>query len=274
MTKLRNLVIGDPFVMGVILLNTVAMFVQGFADDSHTVGLIAMWVDVGCVAFFIIEAILKVGAWGWRDYWVSGWNRLDLLVVVLSLPVLATPWLSQTPFEAVLLLRLGRLFRMFRLMRFIPDRDHLAQGIVRSLKASVGLLVALALVNVVLALGANMLFGEISPDHFGNPVRALYSMFKIFTIEGWYEVPDQMAAGVGGTMASLIRGYFVVAVLVGGILGVSLANAVFVDQMMLDNTDALEADVAAMRDQIRDLVHEVRGLRADLKHEPDGGSES
>ena len=48
------------------------------------------------------------------------------------------------------------------------------------------------------------------------------------------------------------------AVLIGGILGLSLANAVFVDEMMMDNTEVLERKVDTLTD-------EVRRLRDDLK---------
>jgi len=54
------------------------------------------------------------------------------------------------------------------------------------------------------------------------------------------------------------RVFFVIAVLVGGILGLSLANAVFVDEMMMDNTDVLERKVDL-------LTEELRALRDDLR---------
>jgi voltage-gated sodium channel len=53
------------------------------------------------------------------------------------------------------------------------------------------------------------------------------------------------------------RAFFVAAVLIGGILGLSLANAVFVDEMMMDNTEILEHKVNA-------LAEEVHRLRDDL----------
>ena len=58
-------------------------------------------------------------------------------------------------------------------------------------------------------------------------------------------------------MVAGARIFFVVAVLIGGILGLSLANAVFVDEMMMDNTVILERKVDA-------LTEEVRRLREDL----------
>ena len=50
----------------------------------------------------------------------------------------------------------------------------------------------------------------------------------------------------------LVRGYFVLAVLVGGILGLSLTNAVFVDEMTADNNDRLEQMVSDLREELAD----------------------
>ena len=58
-------------------------------------------------------------------------------------------------------------------------------------------------------------------------------------------------------MVTGTRIFFVVAVLIGGILGLSLANAVFVDEMMMDNTESLERKMDA-------LTEEVARLRRDL----------
>ena len=59
-------------------------------------------------------------------------------------------------------------------------------------------------------------------------------------------------------MATFARVYFVLAVSIGGLLGISLANAVFVDEMTLDNNDELEA-------KIDKLVAQVASLEAELK---------
>lgn len=58
------------------------------------------------------------------------------------------------------------------------------------------------------------------------------------------------------------RIFFVVAVLVGGILGLSLANAVFVDEMMMDNTENLERKVDALTEEVRRLREDVVRTRS------------
>lgn len=262
MKKLRDFLINEKTVVAAIVVNTVALFFMA-STDKHTITReIFFWIDYVCVIYFVVEAALKVGCVGCREYWKSSWNKFDFIVVVLSLPVLIEPLgiFETGAFAVLLVLRVGRLFRLFRALRFIPNRDHLIVGIQRALKASVGVFIALAIVNIVFAIGASMLFSDIAPDYFGNPAISIYSTFRVFTIEGWYEIPDAISAGAGDpTVGVLARLFFVVTVLVGGIIGLSLANAVFVDEMTMDNTEKLEDKVDALLEEVRSLRKELRG---------------
>jgi voltage-gated sodium channel len=194
--------------------------------------------------------------------------------VVLSLPALLGPFLHVSQFAFVLILRLGRLFRLFRVLRFIPNLDHLVLGVRRALRASIGVFLALLLINLILAVMATLLFRDLDPEHFGNPVVAGYSIFQVFTVEGWNEIANGLEeraiiehpAGAR-LLVTGTRIFFVVAVLIGGILGLSLANAVFVDEMMMDNTESLERKVDA-------LIEEVGRLRDDLGRGPTRADEN
>ena len=61
-------------------------------------------------------------------------------------------------------------------------------------------------------------------------------------------------------MIGLVRGYFIISVLTGGILGLSLANAIFVDEMTVDNTLTVEKMVS-------DLHREMNRLHAAMRQE-------
>jgi len=266
MRTLRDLLVSEKLVVGAIVVNTAALFILASTDGDGPLHRAFFIVDYACVVFFIIEALLKIGMNGFSAYWKSSWNRFDFSVVVLSLPVLLEPFelFDTGAFAVLLVLRMGRLFRLFRALRFIPNRDHLVIGIQRALKASVGIFIALAVVNIVFAIGAAMLFRESAPELFGNPALAIYSTFKVFTIEGWWEIPDAIAAGAGSPgLAVLARVYFVAAVMVGGIIGLSLANAVFVDEMTMDNTIKLEDKVDALLEEVRSLREELHGGKRD-----------
>ncbi|HTM20938.1 MAG TPA: ion transporter [Kofleriaceae bacterium] len=263
----------EPVVIGVILLSTAAMFALGFTEPGSAAYRLCLGVDIACVIYFLVEAIGKLALDGVRGYWAVHWNRFDLLVLLLSLPVLAAPRMSEAmAFVGVPVLRLTRLFRLFRLLRFIPEHDRLGAGVVRALKASVGVFLAIMLVNFILAMGAQVLFSEKSPEHFGDPARACYSMFRIFTVEGWNTIPDDIAASSSAAWATVAHVYFGFALLVGGILGLSLGNAVFVDQMVADNHDQVESDVQLLRAEVRALHEDLRALSAALRDHDRGGA--
>jgi voltage-gated sodium channel len=255
--------------MAAIVVNAFALVLHEMAVRGTPLRSFWFWIDYFCVVFFLAEALFKIARDGWVRYWASGWNRFDFSVVVLSLPALLGPFLDVQEFAFVLILRLGRLFRLFRVLRFIPNLDHLVSGVRRALRASVGVFLALLLINLILAVMATLMFRDIDPEHFGNPIVSGYSIFQVFTVEGWNEIAENLAQAAehhaeatgSRSVRSMVIGariFFVVAVLVGGILGLSLANAVFVDEMIMDNTDDLELKVDALTEEIRQLREELR----------------
>ena len=257
MNALLRLLISERVVMSVILTNAAVMTASGFFQDGDPAKAVFDWIDYGCVVYFVVEVILKLYFFGWKGYFSSKWNRFDFLVTVLCLPILLSPFIQgSSRLGWAPIFRTGRLFRLFRLLRFIPNVDHLLLGIRRALQASVGVFLALFLVNLIIALTATYFFAEAAPEHFGNPALSFYSIFRIFTIEGWYEYPDALEAmRLESGWVVGIRLFFMGSVLLGGILGFSLANAVFLDEMTMDNTRDLENKVDTLSEQVR-LLHE------------------
>lgn len=265
MRQLVDRLVSDRVVMIFIVVNATALVLHEMAPRGSSVRALWFWIDYFCVVFFLLEALIKIRRDSWPRYWASGWNRFDLTVVIVSLPALLGPFFHVSQFAFILILRLGRLFRLFRVLRFIPNLDHLVTGIRRALRASIGVFLALLLINLILAVMATLLFRDLDPEHFGDPISSGYSIFQVFTVEGWNDIAENLetrAAETNSTNAKLLvagtRIFFVAAVLIGGILGLSLANAVFVDEMMMDNTVILERKVDS-------LTEEVRRLRDDLK---------
>lgn len=262
---LATFLIKEPTVIVVIVLNAVVLFLDAFPSINASAHGILYWIDYGCMIFFVVEATIKIRRSGLQGYWRSGWNKMDFLIVVGSLPLLLSPFVSAglEHFAVLLLLRLGRLLRFSRMMRSIPHAAEIWQGVIRALRASVAVFMVLFALNLILAMGANLLFYDIAPEHFGDPLISIYSLFKVFTIEGWYEIPEALDPRiVPEGMILLMRGYFMVSVLVGGLLGLSMANAVFIDEMTADNTNEVERMVAELHQELQAFREEMRQTRA------------
>jgi voltage-gated sodium channel len=250
MRRLLTVLVHERLVMTLIAANSIVLILRGYDGWRERTDDLLFWFEYALSGYFVLEMGIKLGLQGWRRFWAHGWNRYDFAVVAVSSPVLLLPMLDGSDLGVVLVLRSVRILRLLRGFRFIPDRDRLWAGIRRALRASVGVFLALVIYNVILGLGANALFADAAPEHFGDPLRSMYSLFKVFTVEGWFDVPDQIAASSTPSMGWLARGYFVMAVLTGGVLGLSIANAVFVDEMVIDNTAQMEALMMRRFDQL------------------------
>ena len=267
--------LAEPVVLALIAINGAAVFLDAFPTVHARHGQLLFLTDYACLLYFVFEMGARmVRRRGFAGYWAySGWNRFDFVIVAFSLPTLFAPVVPVLDHFAVL--SAGRLLRFARLLRFIPNALDLWAGLKRALKASVAVFCVLALMNLLFALGAMELFGDVAPTYFGDPGRAMYTLFKVFTIEGWYEVPDAIAeevarpggAPVGVWWVGAVRAYFVIAVLCGGLLGLSLANAVFVDEMTADNTRRVETLVSDLTDEVRAYRAETERLRQALRQQ-------
>ena len=246
--RIIDLLIAEKLVLAIITLNIAINMALGFPAVRAEWETPLVWADLACLWYFVIEIVLKIYVHGWRGFWAQGMNRFDFIIVVASCPTLVAPF-ADNQFSALLALRSARLIRLLRILRFVPDAARLWAGVSRALRASVGLVLALFLYNLILGLMACHLFHDVLPSHFGDPIESIYTLFKAFTIEGWYEIPDAIAAQRPDVpwLSTLARGFFVIAVISGGLLGLSMVNAVLVDQMVQDNHDDLEREVAKLR---------------------------
>lgn len=263
---LANIVTQEERVVYVILVNSLALFFDAFPSIHVFTGGWLGTIDTFCTLYFLLELLCKLYLLGPQNFWKNGWNRFDFWVILLAIPSLFPfLWHSQA-FAVLLLLRFGRLIKFFRLLRFTPNGEHIWAGVLRSAKASVSVFLAILLLNLLFAMGATFLFGDLAPEYFGNPLESWYALFKVFTVEGWYEIPDALYERSGAaTWALGLRLYYIFAVFLGGIMGFALANAVFVDEMTADNTELVENLVRQTHQEqmqlIQELCNEIQALR-------------
>ncbi len=266
MGRLLEKLVSERVVLSLIALNTTVIVLRGF-DDLRGHDRLLFWLDYCITVYFFCEIAIKVRLNGFKQYWSNAWNRLDFIVVLLSVPVLIRPMLDWAPAEVVLVVRTARILRLLRGFRVIPDSERLWSGVQRALRASVGVFLVMFVYNLILALVAHAFFGDLAPKYFDDPLLSFYSVFKIFTVEGWFEIPDYIASVSSPQMGFFARIYFTFAVVTGGILGLSLANAVFVDEMVIDNANHVEDSLEDATDQVVELQKQQLKLIEELRRE-------
>lgn len=254
---LRKIFLNEIIIIYVIVANSILLFAMGF-PELHEVRLLDR-IDHFFTFFFLTELILKVYYYGWKEYISSSWNRFDFILVVISLPSMLELFISLPDISYLLVFRLLRVLRILRFLRFIPNITGMLEGIKRAARASVFVLIVLLIYNLLLAVLSSYFFHDVAPEFFANPLLSFYSIFQIFTVEGWNEIPATIVANTPGQFWTpfLTRVYFLMIVLTGGIFGISIVNAIFVDEMTMDNNDALEAKMDALNQKVDELVKQL-----------------
>ncbi len=234
--------LADIVIMGVILVNTITFCLYAYGIGKEWF----IQIDTLCLLFFVGEMILKMRHEGFKAYWQRGWNIFDGTLVILSLPSLFLPFLPITDMTLLLTFRMLRALRFFRLIHFFPHAEQIGKSCRIALRESFPLFVGYLIVILIFSLFSTSLFGHVSPQYFGTPLESIYTIFRLFTIEGWYDIPDSISTAYGSIGVLFVRLYFGVLIIVGGIIGLSILNSVFVDAMLNDNHD----DILKRIDQV------------------------
>ncbi|MEZ6854177.1 ion transporter [Halodesulfovibrio aestuarii] len=243
-----------------IIFNGVTTVVDAFPQVRELTHGTFAYFDAVCCAIFIAELARRIQEAGWYSFAQSTWNKFDLLVVAASSPVVLSPWINTDAFGVVLLLRFARLARLFKLLAIFPNREHMARAICRAVRAGLGVLGALIFALVLFSLAACSFYGQAVPSLFGNPAVSLVSIFQIFTIEGWFEVQNIVLAACpdSALWQTGVYAFFATVVLLGGVVGLGLFQAVLTDEMVADNNEDLERRLEDIDFKLNTLIKESR----------------
>ena len=251
--RIKKLFLNDKFILVVILINSILIYLQVSGYEDKLIGSL----DMVCTLIFLLEMIIKHRVYGIRAYWRDGWNRLDGILVILSLPSVAALFIPNeyTGLSLLMIFRLLRVLRFFLVLHFFPNFSKVVHGFKVAMRESYAILLSFAVIIVIFGLLNCSLFKEADPEHFQTPLLSIYAVFQICTIEGWYEIPNTVAAyyGASSVAAEFIRLYFCAVLILGGIIGMSFINSIFVDAMVADNNDEVKSKLEEIQKTLDEL---------------------
>lgn len=245
----------DRYISVVITVNAVVLFLLSFKSLEGNLWLDV--IDVVCLAYFVMEALLKIRLMGWKTYMSSAWNRFEFMIVLASVPSMLLVFnASVYDLSFIFIFRIVRILRFFKFIRFIPNLGELVAGVSRAFKASVFVLLAFFVYSFLVALISCRMYQDVAPALFGDPLNSYYNTFKVFTIEGWFEVPEEVieVGQLNETASFFTKFYFILIVITGGLFGLSIVNAIFVEEMVRDNNDDLIRQVEEMQAKLDQLI--------------------
>ena len=171
----------EAFVIFVIITSALLIGAKTY-EISDTVRSLIFWMDWGITAFFLIEISIRfLGEENKSRFFLKGWNIFDTLIVIVSIVPIDNS-------QMALLGRLIRVFRVLRMVSIVPELRLLLNSLIKALP-QLGYVVALMFIIFYIygAMGS-MFFAHINEILWGDIAISMLTLFRVMTFEDWTDV--------------------------------------------------------------------------------------
>ena len=171
----------EMFVIAIIIFSSLMIGVRTY--NLHPIAENTLiFLDYAVTLFFLIEIIIRMAAEPrLLDFFKKGWNVFDFIIVVVSLIPLDDS-------EYALIARMLRLFRVMRLISFIPELRVLVSALISALPRMGYVALLMFIIFYLYAVIGNLLFGALNPVLWGDLGISLLTLFRVATFEDWTDV--------------------------------------------------------------------------------------
>eukprot|EP00041_Stephanoeca_diplocostata_P038149 m.1480953 g.1480953 ORF g.1480953 m.1480953 type:complete len:1704 (+) comp25172_c0_seq1:294-5405(+) len=261
------------FIMMVVFLNTCTLGAEHYPQPQVYTDIF-FYSEIAFISIFLLECAFKIYAFSFKQYWSSKFNRVDFIVVVLSLLEFSLVQGAGIPSTGISVLRCVRLMRVFRYTSYWEGMNDLANALVDSISSISSLLLLLLIFMMIAALLGMQLFGGrfnftagTPRSNFNSFADALLAMFQVLTGEDWNVVMGDGITSYGGIEEDgwIAVIFFCSFVILGAFILLNVFLAIAVGAL----------DEATSMREIRRRFHEewdgVRPGKKGIEPEPEGG---
>lgn len=179
--RIRENKLFETFVILVIVTSAMLIGAKTYAIPTGFSQAIEI-MDIAITLFFLTEILIRmIAEKSLKRFFSKGWNIFDFIIVVASL----------IPFEdseTALLGRLLRIFRVLRLVSIIPELRVLLNAFVTAIPRMGYVSLLMFIIFYIYAAMGSMFFSEINPVLWRNITVAMLTLFRVATFEDWTDV--------------------------------------------------------------------------------------
>tara|TARA_B110000503_G_scaffold143253_1_gene243536 strand:+ start:1597 stop:2388 length:792 start_codon:yes stop_codon:yes gene_type:complete len=244
----------ELFVVSVILLSALVIGAKTYSMPPGLISFIG-FLDIGITIFFLIEISIRfAGDPNKRRFFFNGWNVFDTIIVVVSL----------IPIEDSELALVGRLIRIFRVLRMIsvvPELRILLNSLLKALPQLGYVLMLMFIIFYIYAAVGTTFFASINSVLWGDISISMLTLFRVMTFEDWTDVMYEVMAVYGYAWV-----YFLSFIFLTTFAFLNMVIGIVVNVM--ENENAAER-MADGEPSMTDLRNEIAEIKALLKRQTD-----
>ena len=179
--RLKNNRAFELFVVAVIIISALEIGAKTY-ELPHFAYSVTAVLDIFITLFFLFEITIRfIAEPVKKDFFKSGWNVFDTLVVIVSLIPIQDS-------EMALLARLVRVFRVLRMVSIIPELRLLINSLLKALPQLGYVVLLLFIIFYIYAAIGSFLFKDINPFLWDNIAVSMLTLFRVMTFEDWTDI--------------------------------------------------------------------------------------
>jgi len=223
------------FVVSIIILSALNVGLRTYNVDPSVLQTLILF-DYLITIFFLVEIIIRMFSYEKPAlFFQKNWNIFDFSIVALSLIPLEL-------LDAVIVARLLRVFRLLRIISFIPQFRVLIESLIQAIPRVGYVLLFIFIESYIFAAIGSILFGEVDPVHWENIGVSMLTLFKVATIDGWIEIMNNTLPVYPGSWF-----FYIFYIVINGFIFLNMIVGVVIDVMIRKNS-------SGQSDEIRSLL--------------------
>ncbi|RTE86644.1 MULTISPECIES: ion transporter [Gammaproteobacteria] len=258
--ELRANKIFETVVISIIVLSALMVGAKTYDEVSRFDSALNI-LDWAVTLFFLFEITIRIMAERrFIDFFKSGWNIFDFVIVVASLMPVDQ---SQT----VLLARLLRVFRVLRLVSMVPELRLLMNAFLKALPRMTYVALFMFIIFYIYGAIGSFIFQDINPFYWENISIAMLTLFRVATFESWTAIMYETMAVY--PMSWL---YYVSFIFISAFIFLNMMIGIVLEVMQKESAafdaehDQGEAgDIKHIRDQVDSVEKQLGELKSLLR---------
>ncbi len=210
--------------------------------------------DYFVTVYFIFEIAIKmVAEKKFVNFFKSGWNVFDFVIVVITLLPL-----EQSGFAAIA--RMLRVFRVLRLFTARPELKKIIDMLIKAIPSIIDIVILMFIIFYIYAIIGNFYFHDLPSGLWNDFLVSMLTLFRVLTFEDWTDVMYEAMEVY--PMAWI---YFVSFVIIAAFVFFNLFVAVIIGEMQKLQEADMKEELHEDHLKLDILLQEIKSLREEVK---------
>ena len=216
--------------------------------------LFLKFADYFVTIYFVFELAIKmVAEKKFLNFFKSGWNVFDFVIVVITLLPL-----ESSNFAAIA--RLMRVFRILRLFTARPELKAIIDMLIKAIPSIIDIVILMFIIFYIYAIIGSFFFVDLPSGLWKDFLVSMLTLFRVLTFEDWTDVMYEAMEVYPWAWV-----YFVSFVIIAAFVFFNLFVAVIIGEMQKLQEAEMKEEIHEDSKKLDVLLEEMKSLRAEVQ---------